>query len=71
MVRIHPISRSHTLRYPDDLYSKLHIMADKDGRTFNGMCIHLLEIGYVVYSKYLEGVNKQIEASKEDVDTSV
>jgi hypothetical protein len=29
-------SRSHTIRFPAELYDKIHMLADQNGRTFNG-----------------------------------
>ena len=40
---------AHTIRFPGDLYEKVHIIADKDGRTFNGAVVYLLQIGYAAY----------------------
>ena len=56
-------TRSHTIRFPGDLYDKIHILADKkeNGRTFNGQVIYLLQIGYTVDKKYREGLDKQVE----------
>lgn len=53
-------SRSHTIRFPGDLYEKVHILADQNGRTFNGQVVYLLQIGYTVDRKYAEGLQKQI-----------
>jgi hypothetical protein len=63
MVKMSIPSRSHTIRFPGDLYDKTHILADQNGRTFNGQVIYLLQIGYTVDRKYAEGVAKQIEES--------
>jgi hypothetical protein len=54
-------SRSHTIRFPGDLYDKIHILADNNGRTFNGQVIYLLQLGYTVDKKYQEGIQKQVE----------
>jgi hypothetical protein len=61
-------SRSHTIRFPGDLYDKIHILADQNGRTFNGQVIYLLQIGYTVDHKYQEGIQKQIEESDAPTD---
>lgn len=53
----------HTLRFPNDLYDMLHITAEKDSRTFNGMSIYLMRLGLEVYKKYLENRDKNIENS--------
>jgi predicted DNA-binding protein len=60
-------SRSHTIRFPGDLYEKIHILADQNGRTFNGQVIYLLQIGYTVDKKYQEGIQKQIEETHDEV----
>jgi hypothetical protein len=54
-------TRSHTIRFPGDIYDKIHIQADSNGRTFNGQVIYLLQIGYTVDKKYREGLDKQVE----------
>ena len=54
-------TRSHTIRFPGDLYDKIHILADQNGRTFNGQIVYLLQIGYTVDRKYAEGIQKQVE----------
>lgn len=54
-------TRSHTIRFPGDLYDKIHILADNNGRTFNGQVVYLLQIGYAVDRKYYDGLTKEIE----------
>ena len=61
-------TRSHTIRFPGDLYEKVHILADNNKRTFNGMVVYLLQIGYTVDRKYYEGLKKAIEESEEVVN---
>lgn len=58
-------TRSHTIRFPGDLYERIHIIADKNARTFNGEVVYLLQLGYSVDRKYQEGLEK--EAEKADV----
>jgi hypothetical protein len=61
MVKMSIPSRSHTIRFPGDLYEKIHLLADAEARTFNGMVVYLLEIGYTVNKKYQEGLQKQVD----------
>ena len=61
MVKMSIPSRSHTIRFPGDLYEKIHLLADSESRTFNGMVVYLLEIGYTVNKKYQEGLQKQVD----------
>jgi hypothetical protein len=64
MVKMSIPSRSHTIRFPGDLYEKIHLLADSESRTFNGMVVYLLEIGYTVNKKYQEGLQKQVDESQ-------
>jgi hypothetical protein len=57
-------SRSHTIRFPGDLYEQIHLLADSGGRTFNGQVVYLLQIGYTVNKKYQEGLDKKVEEEK-------
>jgi len=57
-------TRTHTIRFPGDLYEKIHLLADANSRTFNGMVVYLLEIGYAVDRKYQEGLKKEIEETE-------
>ena len=52
---------SHTIRFPGDLYDKIHLDAEKYGRTFNGQVVYLLQIGFAVAKKYEEGLSKEVE----------
>lgn len=63
MVKMSLPTRSHTIRFPGDLYDKIHLLADENGRTFNGQVVYLLQIGYTVDRKYAEGIQKQIDDS--------
>lgn len=63
MVKLSMPTRSHTIRFPGDLYDKIHMLADQNGRTFNGQVVYLLQIGYTVDRKYAEGIQKQIKES--------
>jgi hypothetical protein len=54
-------TRSHTIRFPGDLYEQIHLLADREHRKFNGMVVYLLQIGYTVNKKYQEGLEKQVE----------
>lgn len=56
-------TRSHTIRFPGDLYDKIHLLADENGRTFNGQVTYLLQLGYTVDKKYREGLNKHVNVS--------
>lgn len=56
-------TKSHTIRFPGELYDKIHLLADNNGRTFNGQVVYLLQIGYTVDRKYFEGLTKQIETT--------
>ena len=64
-MRMSIASRSHTIRFPGDLYEQIHLLADKNGRTFNGQVVYLLQIGYTVDKKYQEGIQKQVEETHE------
>ncbi len=55
-------TRSHTIRFPGDIYDKIHILALENGRTFNGEVVYLLQIGYTVDKKYREGLTRQVES---------
>lgn len=63
MVKMSLPTRSHTIRFPQDLYDKIHTLADNNSRTFNGEIVYLLQIGYAVDRKYTEGLVKQVEES--------
>ena len=63
MAKLSMPTRSHTIRFPGDLYEKIHILADQNGRTFNGQVNYLLQIGYTVDRKYAEGIANQIKES--------
>lgn len=65
MVKMSLPTRSHTIRFPADLYEKIHISADQGSRTFNGQIVYLLQIGYTVDKKFHEGLNKQIEETRD------
>ena len=66
MAKLSMPTRSHTIRFPQDLYAKIHILADQNSRTFNGEVTYLLQIGYAVDQKYTEGVQKKVEEIKEN-----
>jgi hypothetical protein len=69
-MRLTAQSTPHTIRFPADLYTKLHILANESGRTFNGAVIYLLQIGYTVMKKYEENIQKQIEVNNVPEATS-
>ncbi len=69
MVKLSLPTRSHTIRFPGDLYEKIHLLADQNGRTFNGEVVYLLQLGYTLDRKYYEGLVKEID--KTDVVTQV
>ena len=56
----------HTIRFPGYLYEKLQILKDKTGRTFNGLVIWLLEIGYAVAIKHEEQLQKVLEQAEDE-----
>lgn len=65
MAKMSMPTRSHTIRFPNDLYDRIHIQADTNGRTFNGQVVYLLQLGFAVDQKYAENVQKTVEeASK-------
>jgi hypothetical protein len=47
-------TRSHTVRFPQDLYELIHILADNNGRTFNGQVVYMLTVAYRVLKKHEE-----------------
>jgi hypothetical protein len=61
---------AHTIRFPGDLYEKIHILAGQSGRTFNGAVVYLLQIGFAVAKRYDESVSKiiQEETNVQEVD---
>ena len=61
-------SRSHTIRFPGDLYAKIHLLADKNSRTFNGEVVYLLSIGYAVDRKYVDGLSKEVDETHDIPD---
>ncbi len=61
MARLSIPTKSHTIRFPADLYDKVHLLADQNARTFNGEVIYLLQIGFALDRKYYEGQVKEIE----------
>jgi predicted DNA-binding protein len=60
-MRLSVPSKAHTIRFPQDLYDKMQILAQESGRTFNGTVVYLSQIGYAVAIKYQESISKQIE----------
>lgn len=67
MTNIRIPTRSHTIRFPTDLYEKIHILAEQNGRTFNGEIVYLLQVGYTVDRKYFDGV-QQTKIEKEEIE---
>lgn len=57
----------HTIRFPGSLYQKLQVMKDQTGRTFNGLVIWLLEIGYAVALRHEEKLKVELEKEDEEV----
>lgn len=66
MVKLSIPTKSHTIRFPGDLYDKIHMLADGNSRTFNGQVVYLLQLGYAVDRKYYDGLTKQIDNPKEN-----
>ena len=69
-MRMSAPSTPHTIRFPQDLYDKVHILSSQSGRTFNGAVIYLLQIGFAVAQKYEEHIQKQIEDENATQDQS-
>jgi hypothetical protein len=64
MIRIP--SRAHTIRFPEDLYIKIKLLADKNNRNFNNEVVNLLQIGYTISMRTMRA---QEEAMAEAVET--
>lgn len=71
MVKLSMPTRSHTVRFPGDLYDKIHALASSNARTFNGEVMYLLQLGYTVDRKYNEGLAKQVETSDAPKNTGL
>lgn len=59
-------TRSHTIRFPGDLYDKIHLMSDDEGRTFNGQVVWLLQVGYATYKKYCDDFKRKADSTSID-----
>lgn len=70
MAKMSMPTRSHTIRFPQDLYDRIHILADQNSRTFNGEVIYLLQIGFAVDHKYTEGIQTNIANTVEVKETN-
>jgi hypothetical protein len=53
-------TRSHTIRFPGDIYDRIHIQADNEGRTFNGQVVWLLQLGYATYARYCNDLKQKM-----------
>lgn len=60
-------TRAHTIKFPEDLYIKIKLLAKRNNRNFNNEVVDLLHIGYTVSMRTMKAQEEIIKETIENL----